>query len=424
MPTPGDSAVMVDPAWAHIQFGTVQPMRVEVPDLFEVLREIDHRGGVAQGWFFKSMPAYLLTRYDDVKSAFLDTETFSARATQELLTFPLVGPTFLGYEGRMHDVHRKVVQPTFSKRCAAGYVQSLLIPQAHALVDRICERGEADMVKDFAKLYPLAVVGGLLGLPVQDWDRLSRWANDLILGGDPDGEGIDAAQIEARRQASAREFREWLTPLITERRGGCDDDTLTLLANGVVDDEPLTDEQIMSFMLLLFPAGVDTTWLSLSTMLTAVLSTPGAIDKLQAEPELRYWAVEETLRWGPPVALQPRLTVKDVEVRGTKIPAGSMTLLAIAAANRDPDRFPEPDRWLPERQPTQHLSFSVGEHFCLGSHLARAELRVALDVLLDRLPGLELTRPPRFWGAAIRGPDAVQVAFEPSPSRSSEGGSN
>ena len=115
---------------------------------------------------------------------------------------------------------------------------------------------------------------------------------------------------------------------------------MTLLANGVVDGEPLTDAQIESFMLLLFPAGVDTTWLSLGTMMTAILSTPGALDELRARPEMRTWAVEETLRWGPPVALQPRITVKDVEVRGVVIPAGSMTMLAIARGQPRPRAIP------------------------------------------------------------------------------------
>ncbi|WP_123027915.1 cytochrome P450 [Mycolicibacterium stellerae] len=413
-------ALAVDPEYAHIQFGAVQPMRIEIPDLFQALRQIDDRGGIARGWFFDPVPAYILTRYDDVKAAFLDTATFSPAATQKVFSFPLMGPTFLGYEGRKHYVHRKVVQPTFSKRTCAEYVDSLLVPQAHAVVDRFCERGEADLMKDFAKLYPLAIVGELLGLPVEDWDRLARWANDLVLGGDPDGEGLSADQVDARRKTSARDFREWLAPLIDERRGSSADDTLTLLANGLVEGQPLTDEQIMSFMLLLFPAGVDTTWLSLGTMLVAMLSTVGAVDELTHKPEMRHWAVEETLRWGPPVALQPRLTIRDIEVCGTTIPAGSLTMLAIAAANRDPARFPEPDRWILERRPTQHLSFSVGEHFCLGSHLARAELLAALGVLLERLPGLRLTGSPRFWGAAVRGPDAVQVEFEPTAPRKSK----
>ena len=214
MTTVDDGPLAVEPDYAHIPFGAVQPMRIEIPDLFDALRRIDEGGGVARGWFFEPMPAYILTRYEDVKAAFLDTETFSPAATQEAMSFPLMGPTFLGYEGRKHYLHRRVVQPTFSKRTCEGYVDSLLIPQAHAVIDRFCERGEADLMKDFAKLYPLAIVGDLLGLPVEDWGKLSRWANDLVLGGDPDGEGLDAAAIHARRKTSAREFREWLAPLI------------------------------------------------------------------------------------------------------------------------------------------------------------------------------------------------------------------
>lgn len=413
-----DDAFCVDPEWANICFGAVQPMRMEFPNFHDALRLIDQRGGVARVWFFPAMPAYVLTRYDDVRAAFLDTGTFSPRATQELLTFPLLGPTFLGYEGREHDVHRRVVQPQFSKRCTANNVAPLLRPQAHAVIDEFCADSEANLLSQFAKRFPLAIVGGMLGLPVEDWDRMGRWANDLILGGDPDDSGESPQQIQARRQRSAQEFREWLHPLIIGRRGSDNQDVLTRLANGVVDGEALTDDQIMSFMLLLFPAGVDTTWLGVGNMMAAVLSTPGAAERLRDDAESRYWAVEETLRWAPPVSLLPRVTARDADIRGVRIPAGSLTLLAIASANRDATRFPDPDRWDLDRRSTQHLTFSVGEHFCLGSHLARAEMLTALEVLLDRLPGVRLTEQPRYWGASIRGPEAVHVAFQPSAPRS------
>lgn len=139
----------------------------------------------------------------------------------------------------------------------------------------------------------------------------------------------------------------------------------------------------------------------------------GAVDRLKARPEERVWAVEETLRWEPPTPGIPRMTVRDTELSGVKIPAGSMTVLNLAAANREPGRFgaTDPDLWCVDRRPQGHIAFGVGEHVCLGVHLARAELRVALEVLLERLPNLRLREEPVFVGAAIRGPRELKIAW-------------
>ncbi|MBX7434586.1 cytochrome P450 [Mycobacterium sp. Y57] len=405
MPTVRGSAedFEVDPDWADIWFGAVHPMQIEVPRFHEALQMIDERGGVAPAWFFPGMPCYVLTSHDDVHRAFLDTHTFSPRKTQEVMTFPILGPTFLGYEGREHDLHRNVVARQFTKRRSEAYVPTLLEPQAHAVIDGFCARGDADLMGEFGKQYPLAVIGGLLGIPIDDWDRMSAWASDLILGSDPD-----------HQQQSARAFREFLLPHVDSRRGRPADDILSLLANGEVDGKALTQQQIASFMLLLFPAGADTTWLGIGNMMSAILTTPGALEALSADPELRHRAVEETLRWAPPVALVPRITARDIEIRGVGIPADSLCLLGIAAANRDPSRFREPASWILDRRPNKHISFSFGEHFCLGAHIARGEMRSALDAILDRLPGLRLVEEPTYWGASIRGPDALRVTFDPS----------
>ena len=281
------------------------------------------------------------------------------------------------------------------------------MPQAHAIVDRFCANGEAELMSEFCELYPLAVIGGLLGLPVDDWHRMAGWARTLILG---DG-GSKEEELEHRKEVAA-EFRNYVRPLIAQRRGDPSDDILSLLSNGSIEEEALSDEAIFSFMLLLFPAGVDTTWLAIGSMMSVILSAPGAADTLLGDGELRRWAVEEALRWGSSVAMQPRVVIKDAELSGVRIPQGSLATLAIVAANRDPAHFEDPDRFWVERKPADHLAFSFGQHFCLGAHLARVEMLAALSVLLDRLPNLRLTEDPRYFGCAIRGPDTVRVAFD------------
>lgn len=401
------SSFQVHPDLAKVPLGAVYPMGIEIPHFHSLLRGVQNRGGVEPAWFFEGMPTYLVTGYDDVRRAFLDTDTFSPRATQEMFTFPILGPTFLGYEGKEHTLHRRVVNPQFSRRRSTDYVESLLLPQAHSIVDRFCGNGDAELMSEFCELYPLAVIGGLLGLPVDDWHKMAGWARTLILG---DG-GSKEEELEHRKEV-AEEFRKYVRPLLAERRGKPSDDVLSLLSNGKIEDEDLSDEAIFSFMLLLFPAGVDTTWLAIGSMMTIILRTPGASEDLRSDEGLRRWAVEEALRCVSSVAMQPRVVVKDTELSGVAIPKGSLATLAIAAANRDPSHFEDPDRFWLERRPTDHLAFSFGQHFCLGAHLARAEMLAALSVLLDRLPNLRLSEEPRYMGGAIRGPNAVSVRFD------------
>ncbi|MGB3481124.1 MAG: cytochrome P450 [Mycobacterium sp.] len=404
------SPISVHPDLEGVPLGALPPNGVYVPNLYDLLRGVRERGGVEQGWFADGLPCYLITRFEDVRNGFVDTATYSPRATQELLTFPHLGPTFLGYEGKEHELHRKVVSPTFTKRRTRAYMEELLVPQAHAVVDTFCEDGEAELMEQFCERYPLAIIGDLLGLPVDDWHKIAGWARALILG-----EGGTPEETRARQREVAQEFRNYVFPLLDERRTTPTTDILSQLVHGSIEGRPLTDEEILSFMLLLFPAGVDTTWMAIGAMMTAVLGTPGVVEAIKADPSLVPGIVEEALRWGSPVILQARLTVKDTEVGGVPIPAGSFALLGIGAANRDPERFDRPEEFIYDRNPAGQMAFSFGEHFCLGSHLARAEMAAALTVMLERLPNVRLTEDVRFIGCSVRGPETLRVSFDPSP---------
>ena len=150
-----------------------------------------------------------------------------------------------------------------------------------------------------------------------------------------------------------------------------------------VDGQRLGDDEVFGFLRLLFPAGVDTTWLTLGILMGAVLQQPVSVrDRLLASSEEREWAIEETLRWESTTGSEPRVTLEDVVLSGTEIPAGKLLRLAVPVANRDPLVFEDPDQWSLDRRPTNHLAFGLGRHFCLGAFLARAELNVALEVLL------------------------------------------
>src|SRR5690625_818490 len=178
----------------------------------------------------------------------------------------------------------------------------------------------------------------------------------------------------------------------------------------------LTDEEIYVFTRLLFPAGVDTTYPSLGNLLWALLTHPEQLEQLRSEPEAIRWAVEEAMRWEPGPAIVPRIAPADVTWRGIEMSAGTWVLLAIAAANRDPAVYPDPDRFDIGRRAVASVSFGNGPHVCLGQCLALAQLQTAVRVLLDRLPGLTLVEPETvrirgLLGTELRGPSQLRVAF-------------
>ena len=201
---------------------------------------------------------------------------------------------------------------------------------------------------------------------------------------------------------------------VEERRRKPQDDLLTGLLNAEIEGRRLDDEQILSFIRLLFPAGADTTFYATGSMLYYLLRDPDVMERVRANPQDRERAIEETLRIEPPVTMQPRMNPKAVTWRGLDIPQGFL-IFGTSAANRDPAFFPDPDRFdLDRRYDHQLATFGQGQHFCLSSHFARGEMKAALDTLLERLPGLRLLNEEgaQVLGGTLRGPKRLNVAFD------------
>jgi cytochrome P450 len=200
--------------------------------------------------------------------------------------------------------------------------------------------------------------------------------------------------------------------VLEDRRVHPGDDVLSTLATAELEGKRLGDEEVFAFCRLLFPAGSDTAYKNLGSLLAAILTTPGMPERARGSDRDRDDLVQEGLRWAPPVALQPRACSRRTELGGVAIEAGSAMLFGIAAANRDAKVFDDPHRFDPDRaNKNQHLSFGHGEHFCLGSHLARRELETGIKWLFDRFPKIELApeHPVEFSGCVLRGPKAVRV---------------
>jgi cytochrome P450 len=386
----------------EVDFGISPYVGQEIPDLHERLAELRAKRGVAL-LRMGDEGVYTLLRYRDVEWAVRDELRFSKSEAFRPLTFPIMGPNIQGYDGDEHRRKRALVSRAFRRSAIPHYVEPILRPIAEGLVDGFAPRGTCDLVAEFTKQYPMRITNRLLGIPPDDEERMTRWAVALI--------GLD---VGPHTFQAKQEFTDYVRPLIDERRTHPGDDLLSTLVCEQVDGERLSDEEVLGFLRLLFPAGVDTTWLAMGSLLTAVASHPECHERLRTSEEERAWAVEETLRWESPVGLEPRMVLADVEVSGVKIPARTLIRLSLPAANRDPQEFPDPHRWDVERRPRTHLAFGLGRHFCLGAFLARAELSVGLEVILRRLRNLRLTEPPRMLGSVLRGPAQVHVRFDGS----------
>ncbi|OBJ38765.1 cytochrome [Mycolicibacterium mucogenicum] len=379
----------------------------ELSDLHGVLRDLRARAPYAEARFH-GMPALIILSDELVTDLFKDEETFPAAAMYGMTTGPAMGKTLQCMAGQEHRTNRALVSPAFRRALIKTYSAELLEPIAQDLVDQFAGRGRADLVTEFTQQYPFRITNELLGLPVDDYALFAKWAHDLFFyPTDPE------AAMRARES-----FTAYLRPLVEDKRQNPSDDLLSKLVTTEVDGARLTDEEIYAFVRLLFPAGVDTTYLSLGNTLWALLTHPDELDRVRNNPDEARWAVQEGLRWEPGPSIIPRFAATDVTWHGIDIPAGTWLLLAIAAANRDPAVYANPDVFDTSRHATAQLSFGTGPHVCLGQALATTQMEIAVKVLLDRLPGLRLADPSSVQiagrlGTELRGPDHLQVVFDP-----------
>ncbi len=377
----------------------------ELKNYHQLIGKIRDEGtGVAPVWLKRGWPGYLVTRPADIEACYKDWEIFSSELSHDALTAPFMGKSMAGMEGRNHIDFRKLVNSPFKKKNLEKTIRPQLRQVADTIIDEFASNGSAELMTEFCKKYPMAVIGSILGIPTENWEEISGWARDIFLG-----------TSRESRVSAANSFSDYVLEVIQQRREVPQDDLISQLCTTEIDNRKLTDFEIKQFMMLLFPAGVDTTWMSIGTMMTAILSTPGAKERLLLEPDIRDLAVQETLRWDSPIGLLPRIIRHDTTVGGVKMAAGSTVCLVHSAANRDPKLYENPEQWIVDRPVGRMLSFAFGPHQCLGQHLARMEMRVALEALLERLPNLSLIDgPSAFWGTAVRGPSAVNVSFDVS----------
>jgi len=371
--------------------------RSPVPDLHARIAEARRTAPVVPVCFH-GRSAWLTTTHAETRTALADEERFPSASIQE----PLVGKTMQSMVGPQHRRNRALIASAFTPRSIGAQQTELLEPLAHELIDGLAGESRFDLVPRFAHRYPALVITRLLGVPVHDEALFLQWGLDLFLfPWNPD---------KATRAWKA--FRDYLAPVVRDRREEPGEDLLSALVRVELAGEKLSDDEIFSFLGILYPAGADTAYKAIASMLAVVLRDRVLFERARAESGIRESIADETLRWEAPVALLPRRAARDTQLGGQAIAAGDQMLLGIAAANRDPAVFADPDRFDPDRrQLEKSLVFGHGPHFCLGAQLARAELRVALGALAERLPGMCLEDPCDIetTGAILRGPRRVVV---------------
>ncbi|MGI9591329.1 MAG: cytochrome P450 [Myxococcota bacterium] len=364
--------------------------------LHRALAELRRRGPVVPVTF-GGRPAWLILGHAELTQAFKDEAAFPAGEQYRRTIEPIQGRTFESMDGEEHHRVRQLATPAFRSRAIERWEATGLRALAHELVDGFARESQVDLVQCFTRRLAFLVITRMLGIPSEREQEFVGWAQGIL--------SFD--------RAAARAFSEYALPVVAERRREPREDVISELVRSELDGRRFSDEEILSHVRLLFSAGATTTHDALGSMVYALLRHPEALETVRAEPARLGDAVEELLRWETPVANLPRVTLTGATLAGVEIPPEGLALFGITGANRDPEIFDEPDRFLLGRDTKRKLSFGLGSHSCPGLHLARKEIRVATEVLLERLPRLALADEPaaRPRGTTIRGPAALQVAL-------------
>lgn len=346
---------------------------------------------------------YVVHRYEDVVAVLRDNVTYSSSAIRVLMA-PVMGDYVLvGMDEPEHKRLRALVSVAFRQRSLAAwepYAQSVI----DGYLDQVIERGSAELVRELTFPYPIQVIAKILGVPPEDTGKFHEWAWWIInVAADPD-KGIAASEA----------MKSYLAEVLDARRADPGDDVISDLVQAELDGEQLGDEEIFSFIRLLLPAGAETTYRATGNFLFGLLTHPDQLAALRDDRSLMTQAVEEAIRWESPLLITSRDSTVDSEVAGTVIPAGCQVVAHVGSANHDDARWDDPETFDIFREQKPHAAFGFGPHMCLGMHLARMEMRVAVGAVLDRLDHIRLdpdAEDVHIHGERFRSPTSLPVRF-------------
>ena len=352
---------------------------------------------VEEGW--------VAFRYDDCSRILRDAKTFTSTGYDSTIGM-VMGHMILGMDDPEHRGHRNLVAQAFREKSLARWEPEFIGPIIDELIDRFVADGEADLVRQLTFEFPVRVIARLLGLPEEDFAQFQRWSMELI--------GL-VADIDRGLQAS-ESLRDYFAKVVAQRRAAPREDVISDLVTADIDGERLTDEAIYSFLRLLLPAGAETTYRSSGNLLYLLLTHTDQLEAVRQDRSLLPQAIEEALRFEPPLLTINRTTTCEVEIGGVTLEAGESITPNLGSANHDETRWENPEGFDIFRPAIPHIAFAHGPHMCLGMHLARLETRAVVNRVLDRLPNLTLNpgdRDPHILGQVFRSPNCLPVTFTP-----------
>ena len=357
---------------------------------------------------------WVLSKYQDVIDVSRNPHVYSSHAGTAFLfdagpdDLPGLQAMLVNMDPPGHVKYRRLVQRGFTPRMVAE-LEPRIRAHARRIVDNVARKGGCEFVTELACELPLVLICELMGIPDDDRKQMFEWSNALIGGDDPEmNAGADQMQVSVKMWMYAN-------ALAQKKREQPDDTLISKYVNGEVEGMKISDFELNNFFVLLAVAGNETTRNATSHFMRLMSEHPDQFELLKTDVDrLLPGAIEEALRFSPPVVAFRRTALEDATIRGTRIRKGDKVVLSYPSANRDEEVFSEPDRFDIRRSPNHHLSFGIGEHFCLGANFARMQLRCILRELLTRLPDIHVTRPPKFQRSnLIHGIREMHVEFTP-----------
>ncbi len=346
-----------------------------------------------------------LSSYEAVMHASKDWRTFgSGQGSRPESSVP----SMINMDPPGHILRRRIVSAGFTPRRVQDH-EPFLRRTVTELIDAVAERGSCDFVRDIATPLPMHMIGELMGLPKADHDQLLHWSDLFATGG---------VEVAAEVGPAVEAYAEYTMALVNQRRGNDAEDLISLIVNAEVDGQKLSDHDLIFETMLILVGGDETTRHVISGGLEALLHAPDQLEELRRDRSLLPSAIEEMLRWVTPIQNMNRTASRDTEIGGQQIREGDRMLLLYPSANRDEAVFENPHHFDIHRHPNDHVAFGgFGRHHCLGAQLARLELTVLFDEILDRWTDLRLaepdTAPPRRRGNFVLGIESLPISFTP-----------
>jgi cytochrome P450 len=365
-------------------------------------------------FYLPDIDLWLVFRYEDVRTVLNDHKHFTnqhGQAHPNAGHDPVIEHSMISQDPPRHTQLRSLVSKAFTPKAIAD-LEGRIRQITHQLLDEVIERGEMELAQDLTIPLPVVVIAELLGVHPKDRTQFKHWSDAVIASAD----SFVTGEVVPEHQQAIAEMHEYFRGVMAERLQNPQSDLISQLLQVELDGQRLTVDEVLAFCWLLLVGGNETTTSLLGNTMLTLLEHPDVLARLRAHPELIPQALEEVLRYRSPAQSMFRVVKEEITLSGQTLKPGQRVVALIGSANRDPEAFPEPDKFDIDRNPNPHIAFGHGVHFCLGAPLARLEGKVALQAILERLQDLERANDEPLEpmkGILVMGPARLPLRFRP-----------